>query len=1117
MGDRLYAEARELYERQLSPVDQSLADFIISQAKLFDSKILIHLGSTCEIRGDYVSAEACYKRALEITEGIQEELRLVNATHLDHTAKILDLIANLYIITSEKEESDSFHPHFTVIEKQPARQQKIGADGQERPAWIHDTRAAYSKAQPLLERSLLIRMKLLGIDDLNTMQSRSRLAWLYLRQGLYTKAEAILEQSLQIAEHSLGADDLETASILAGLSEIHFNGLQYSKAVPYGERALRMRESRLGLDHLDTIASLNNLGSLYAEIGQFSKAEAAFLRLLNASETVHGKDDPIAAVALTNIGWFYIGYGSYTKAEAHLNRALAIRTKSLGHGHLDTADTIDKLGTLFSQQGRFSEAKDHYETALTIRLNALGDNHSLISGSLANLASVYWSQGDYYLAERMYIHALESIENELGPNHLSTAIFLHNLASFWSSFGGYAKAETLLLRSLSIRKEELGAEHPTTARTLLTLASVFLKRNDYRQAQLHLEVALEITEKALGPVHPDTAWALEIQAEVYQRQGDFSNALPLYDRALSIKKEAFGVDHLSTARTFFSIAELYLVQYCDSNAELMLRNGIDSQVLFLLRELPLLPLSMRQEQVAALGNIWRMAFAIADRTYSTASLALYARLNRHGLLQEIQRRQFSLKMAKSTHRVVIDRIAELNVRLTAVTVTAGQRRTLLSERAELERQLYRALPKLEPRLVQTSEVAANLPNDGILVEFQRFSPLDDDYCHELRWGKSRYLALLLRPDGSTLAVPLGEESIIETLVENALEASEQALGDALDSWALVVDLVITPLLPYISGFRQWFLCPDGELHRIPFAALPAPQASDRCLSEVVELRLLTTGRDLLRLQQENQPCFSPLVVADPAYDLNYLTTDIDSTNSLSSDYESRGRSVDMPRVYWEPLPYTATEGRRVADLLNTIPLMQAEATVCRIQSAPAPKILHIATHGFFLPDQVQADPHRQVIDPAHPLTAMLGEDPLLRSGLVLAGANQPQANLTDDGYLTAAEVCELQLQGTELAVMSACSTGRGDIQTGEGVYGLQRAFTVAGARSTLLSLWKVDDEATAAFMEIFYRQLLNGVSRSHALVTAQTQFRSHPNIAWRHPYYWAAWQLVGDWGPIQGL
>jgi CHAT domain-containing protein len=211
----------------------------------------------------------------------------------------------------------------------------------------------------------------------------------------------------------------------------------------------------------------------------------------------------------------------------------------------------------------------------------------------------------------------------------------------------------------------------------------------------------------------------------------------------------------------------------------------------------------------------------------------------------------------------------------------------------------------------------------------------------------------------------------------------------------------------------------------------------------------------------------------------------------------------------------------VAELLSGSLLLGQQASTRNLQRACHPRVLHVATHGYFLPDQDEATPSRNRSFLSHPsmdlLATFRGEDPMLRSGLVLAGANDPHNDPDDDGYLTALEATHLDLQGTELVTLSACDTGRGDIHTGEGVYGLQRALIVAGARSALLSLWKVPDAATGEFMVRFYTLLKQGMSRSDALLSVQQEFRRHENHAWRHPCYWAAWQLVGDWRPIQGL
>jgi CHAT domain-containing protein len=193
------------------------------------------------------------------------------------------------------------------------------------------------------------------------------------------------------------------------------------------------------------------------------------------------------------------------------------------------------------------------------------------------------------------------------------------------------------------------------------------------------------------------------------------------------------------------------------------------------------------------------------------------------------------------------------------------------------------------------------------------------------------------------------------------------------------------------------------------------------------------------------------------------------------------------------------------------------ATAAVVLAQKAPRILHIATHGFFLADQpfAGASAGGAPSEGTAPATPS-GEDPLQRSGLVFAGANQPDANPNDDGYLTAAEATAMDLEGTELVTLSACETGLGGVRSGEGVYGLQRSLAVAGARATLLSLWKVDDGLTATFMERYYNRLKAGQGRADALRDTQAEFRNNKISTYNDIRVWGAFQLSGDWRALPG-
>jgi CHAT domain-containing protein len=371
--------------------------------------------------------------------------------------------------------------------------------------------------------------------------------------------------------------------------------------------------------------------------------------------------------------------------------------------------------------------------------------------------------------------------------------------------------------------------------------------------------------------------------------------------------------------------------------------------------------------------------------------------------------------------------------------------------------------------------------------------------------------------------------------------------------AVVSRLVLAPLQRELAGVRELFISPDGELNRLPFAALPVAgpksggigdgpiTADGRTLGDAVALRLLTTGRDLLRLQQPAKAGAAPVLIANP--DFNAASRSAKGGASSSAPAASTAAGAGAPAVLragqqrspsvrgltaWQPLGGTEQEARQLAPLLGGGAVISGPAaTAAVVLAQKAPRILHIATHGFFLADQPFAGASAgggPAATGARGLpaasggtgdgsaaTTPSGEDPLQRSGLVFAGANRPDANPNDDGYLTAAEATAMDLEGTELVTLSACETGLGGVRSGEGVYGLQRSLAVAGARSTLLSLWKVDDGMTATFMERYYNRLKAGQGRADALRDTQAEFRNNKNSTYNDIRVWGAFQLSGDW------
>ena len=510
----------------------------------------------------------------------------------------------------------------------------------------------------------------------------------------------------------------------------------------------------------------------------------------------------------------------------------------------------------------------------------------------------------------------------------------------------------------------------------------------------------------------------------------------------------------------------------------LLKEAITSEVRFLQQQLPLMPDARRQSLVDTLERRWEIPFSLAQQGEDGASLAMFTRLNRHSPLQDIERRQAILSRSNSATRDLVSQLSLLNTQISNPTLSSQGRKNALAESEQLQEKLYRQLPALQPSLVEIAEVARQLPADAALVEFQRFSPYDATKPDKEAWGKPRYIALLLDLRGRARAVDLGEADVIDQAIASAFDRTRLQQPGADSAWALVAEKLFSPLRGALEGKRQLLLSPDGQLHRVPFSALALLAGSTPSLPTTLTLHTISSGRDLVTASNKSAPASAPLVLADPA------TTG------------------------WAPLARAASEGEAVAASLRTRPLLGSAASVAVLERARGPRVLHVAGHGYF--------------------DSQATGDPLLASGLSLAGADKarlpsrqsnPQSSTTaaalgpaipDDGYLTAKEAARLQLVGTDLVVLSSCESGLGSERSGEGLFGLQRALTVAGARGTLLSLWKVPEHATETFMTRFYALLGQGVRPAEAVRRVQAEFRAQPRIdGWSDPFYWAGWQYSG--------
>ncbi len=1010
----------------------------------------------------------------------------------------------------------------------------------------------YNEAIPLAKKTLAILEKVLGQEHPYVANNLNNLAVLYREQGSYAKAEPLYLRALTIREKVLGSQHQDVAQSLNNLAELYREQGSYAKAKPLFLRSLAIYEKVLGQEHPDVAESLNNLALLYQTQGNYGKAEPLFLRSLQIREKVLGREHPLVATSLNNLALLYQKQGSYSKAELMYLRSLEIREKVLGLEHPSVATSLNNLALLYEAQGNYGEAEPLFLRSLAILKKILGSEHPNVASSLNNLAGLYNSQGSYSKAEPLYVRSLTIREKVLGREHPDVALSLNNLASLYQLQKNYGKAEPFYMRSLAISEKVLGKEHPYVAISLNNLALLYETQGNYSKAKPFYMRSLTIREKVLGREHPDVALSLNNLALLYQLQGDYSKAEPLYQRSLAIFEKVLGGEHPDVAQSLNNLAGLYWVKGDINRATDFLTRGLAAE-------------EKNLHLIYAVGSEQRKqnyAQTFSGRADATITLALQQTKNptlaKLALTTILRRKGRVLDAMTDTVQILRAQLADnpetkklfddwLDVqRRLANLVYRGQGeqnfeiyqqqiKQLEAEKEKLEEQVSVRSAEFRKEItpVELADIQAKIPADAAMVEIVQYKPFNLKAKNESeKWGKPRYAAVVLRNTGEPSWVDLGDAATIDKSVAsfrrvlafapatNKSNSKEDRGIDVtpiegkrkiqLEELARTLDQqVMAPIRPLLGDARHLLLSPDGQLNLIPFEALKDEQ--NKYLVEKYAFSYLTTGRDLLRLETTAKQLTNPVVFADINYEQQQTVI---ASKSRGSENK---RSVDFANLKFGSLEATLAEGEQIKKIFPDTNVITGEkATEEAIKQLKTPSILHLATHGFFLPDEDKkhnSQATNQLNNQLQQPQNLNLENPLLRSGLALAGFNNRQnkqsGNNTEDGVLTALEVAGLNLRGTELVVLSACETGLGDVKTGDGVYGLRRALVIAGSQSQLLSLWLVADEGTKDLMVEYYQKIKAGKGRHEALREVQLEFLKDDKYS--HPYYWASFIPSGNW------
>lgn len=965
-------------------------------------------------------------------------------------------------------------------------------------------------------------------------------------RGAFTDAKAAYEEAIRIYRGLYGDDHPHTAESMYGLARLHRDAGQYDTGLPIAERVVAICRKAIPKEAPFYTLALNELAVLHFRRLDYAAAQQLFEEIVAIRLRSLGTEHPLYATALDNLALLHHERGDVEAARPLFEQALSVHRATRGEKSRDYAYTLNNHARLLRAEGDRSAARAGFERAAEIFAATAGREHEGYLGARTNLAEVLGEIGEFDVARRVLEEVVEIRGRIQGAKHPDVATSLTALAHVLRFSRRRDDAKPLLQRALAIRREVLGEDHPQTTVSLLALGNLeFELGNESVALDLQRRV-IATRRRTLGDRHPAYAQSLLGHASQLKTLGDYDAAEPMFEEALAILLRVRGDAHPDTATCQINLAQIHALRGEDTKAVARFEEERRTGRRYIARVLPGLSESERvtfldrSEETAA----WHVALSYgflhrSDPTVAERSAAWA--LNGKSLAVESLAK--SLRAARSLDAPGAAELVE-QLRIARTLLARESLRDADPERPEHRRtaidDLQREVDDVVARLgrlgleaagpdewTELADVRRAIPMDAAFVEIARL-PVRRFQAGENRWNAPRYVAWIIRRTGPVRVVDLGEAAAIESDVTEVREhlasapkrirADGEDRAEAADRQRLrrLAGRVLDPVLAELDDdVRQVVLGPDGELWLVPWAALPLQDG--RYAVERYEFAYVVSGRDFVVEREPAEATHEPLVLADPDFDLAPRRT-------RSEPSTLRGDSVigEIPEA--GRLPATAAEARVIAPGIRALTgntpnlFLGAEATETVLKRTPRPMVLSLATHGYFLPGSDDPDDVDASIDQPYgsrpPVAAKAIDNPLLRCGLLLAGANQRSlaAADVDDGVLTGAEIVATDLRGTRLVVLSACETGIGRVRNGEGVAGLRQAFQLAGAEAVVASLWQVDDLATARLM----RDLFDELSKPDTPASAALRRTQLARLESRrdrygaaHPFYWAAFTSTG--------
>jgi len=1013
------------------------------------------------------------------------------------------------------------------------------------------------EASRLFEKARTIYSRELVENHPDTLHSMHNLAITYRDLGQYDQALALQEPTLQLRRANLGEDHPATLDSMNELA-ITYGALgQYNKALALKERILKLWHAKRGEDHPETLRSMANLANTYADIGQYDKALPLEEHILKLWRSKLGEDHPDTLSLMNNLATTYADLGQHDKALALQEHTLQLRRTKLGEDHPDTLGSMANLANTYADLGRPDKALVLEETTLQLRRAKLGEDHSDTLNSMANLATTYSALSQHDKALALQEHTLQLRRAKLGEDHPDTLTSMHNLAIIYSALGQHDKAVALKEHTLKLRRSKLGENHPDTLASMHNLAATYADLSQHDKALALEERTLKFKRAKLGEDHLSTLTTMNNLAATYGTLGQHDKALELLEPTLKLRRAKLGEDHPSTLDTMNNLVTTYGTLGQPDRALALLPGIVGGTEK--LRTLPGLATEQRQSIFAKYSDRYQLyakryasarrlaeAFNLGDISKArtlTDSIKAQSALRSLPVVEQ-QKLQASESRAQAL-KAIIDRFSATGTRDSGAVLALQKQ---LDAHNVDHLQLVASLNSRYPKYAQITQIKAATASQAkqllgseeifvsyLVTTYGTAQVFVLDTSGEAKWvdlGQIKELAKTVATYRELIAPSTGGDPSGHLVALKAGGYQWLDAGQALPADASIVsndlkafnrywhDTLIKPILPLAGPYKRWIISPDKDLALLPFDTLvEAFNADGQPAQTLVQTRNITLVQSfaVFALLKQREVDYATLqrpkalfAMGNAVYGDGWAEArgirrggGTRGFTPRSSDAAGQGyarapmqsiaeRSV-MDKLVWQNLPGTAHEIKAVSAVFNG----KAQGGDVNVDTYVGPN----ASEGKL--QQLNAagklKDYRYLLFSAH---GYLAQNPELSSLVLSQQGNPPEI----DGYVTAGEWPLYDVQ-SDLTVLSACDTGVGRTQAGESVMGLPYALFVAGNKNTLLSLWPVDDDATAEFMRHFFTKIKGGTSQPDALRQTKQEFMQHPQ--WSNLRFWAAFVLYG--------